>query len=95
MLSEVSNVSTEPHLQSLSGEALRLELQTLNLMLDLILLLMVSGVEDLNVPSLMLESSTLVHHLIVYLILLTAAMRRRGVSMSNACVRLSMAILLH
>ena len=73
-----------------------LELQTLNLMLDLILLLMVSGVEDLSIPSLMLESSTLVHHLIVHLNLLTTAMRRRrGISMSNVCVRLSMAILLH
>ena len=54
MLSEVcANVSTEPHLQV---RHFILELQTLNLMHNLILLLMVSGVEDLSVPSLMLES---------------------------------------
>ena len=43
------------------------ELQTLTLMLDLILLLMVSGVEGLSIPSLLLESSTLMHHLIIHL----------------------------
>ena len=39
-----------------------LRLQTLTPMLNLILLLMGSGVEGLSILSLMLESSTLVHH---------------------------------
>ena len=78
MMSEMcTNISTEPHLQPISGEAPHLE--------------------GLSIPSLMLESLTLVHHLIIHLSLLTATMRRRGVSMSNMCVRLSMTVrvLLH
>ena len=67
-----------------------LRLQTLTPMLNLILLLMASGVEGLSVLSLMIESSTLVHHRIVHLNLLIAAMRgrRRDVSMSNVCIGL-------
>ena len=44
-----------------------LRLQTLTPILDLILLLMASGVEGLRVLSLMLGSSTLVHHQTVHL----------------------------
>ena len=47
-----------------------LRLQTLTPMLDSILLLMASGVEGLSGLSLMVESSTLVHHQIVHLNLL-------------------------
>ena len=98
MMSEVcNNVSIEPHLQPLSGEALRFKrLQTLTPMLNLILLLKASGVEGLSALSLMFESSTLVHHRITLLSLPIATMRgRRGVSMSNVCTKLSMAILHH
>ena len=51
MMSEVcSNVSTEPHLQPLTGEALRFRTDPMRV---LILPLMASGVEGLNVPFLM------------------------------------------
>ena len=96
MMSEVcSNVSTEPHLQPLSGEALRFK--TANSDSNARLDIAANGfwVEGLSILSLMLESSTLVHHQIVHLNLLIAAMRRRrDISMSNVYVRLSMAILL-
>ena len=66
------------------------------LMLGLILLLKASGEESLSILSLMLEFSTLVHHPIIHLSLLTAAMRgRRDVGMSNVYVRLSMDVLLY
>ena len=95
MMSEVcNNVSVEPHLQPLSGELFALRQLTQTLMLDLILLLMASGEEDLSILFLMLEFLTLVHHLIILLSLLIVAMRgRRDVSMSSVFVRLNMAIL--
>ena len=71
--------------------ALRQLTQTLTL--GLILLLMASGEEGLSVLLLMLEFSTLVHHLIILLSLPIVAMRgRRDVSMSSVFVRLNMAI---
>ena len=71
-----------------------LGLQTLTPMYVLIFLLMASGVEGLNVLFLMLESLTLVHHLIAPLNLLIATMKKkRGVNISNGYVRSSMVIL--
>lgn len=53
-------------------------------MLGLILLLMASKVKDLRILSLMLVSSTLVHHQMIHLSLLIIIMRgRREVSMSK------------
>ena len=75
---------------------LALKQLTWTLMLSLIMLLMASGEEDLSNLFLMLEFLTLMHHQILHLSLIIAALRRRrDINMSSMDVRLSMAILLH
>ena len=94
MMSEVcNNVSIEPHLQPLSGEALRFK--TANSDCNARLDIAANGFWGGRFERFfMLEFLTPVHHLIILLSLLIIAMRgRRDVSMSSVFVRLNMAIL--
>ena len=95
MMSEVcNNVSIEPRLQPLSGEALCFKTANSdsNARLDIAANGFWGG--RFEGSFFMSEFSTLVHHLIILLSLLIVAMRgRRDVSISSMFVRLSMAIL--
>ena len=95
MMSEVcNNVSMNLIFSHFLVKLFTLRQLTQTLMLGLILLPMASGEDDLSVLFLMLEFSTLVHHLIIPLSLLIITMRgRRDVSMSRMFVRLNTAIL--
>ena len=88
-----NNVSTECHLQLVSAEIVRFKTANSysNAWLDIAANGFWGGKFEHS-----FEFSTLVHHPIIYLSLLIAAMRgRRDVGMSNVYVRLSMDVLLY